>query len=577
MLKLISNLWVEIPRPRKKQLKILLVLMVISSLFEVISIGLVIPFLGILVDPVRFAQQSYLQPYLNGIGLYDNKNIAYFFTILFCGTFVCSGAIRLLTQWLNLKVSFAIGAELSTILFNRTMHQGYENHILRNSSEIINTITVKMGYLMSAVSNIITIASSVIIMIFFCTILMIANPLYTTIIVCILLIFYLAINVISKKILIRNSERISINSGHTIKILQESLGSYRDILLDNSQKFHVEEFDKANKVLWKSEGTVRFMSSAPRYLIETLGLIALSITALTLTLNGETMTGMLPLIGALVLAIQRMLPAMQSIYSSWAGIRGSQDMIMDAIGLMRETIIKPLENANSNKMIFKKEIEFKNVYFKYDKKLQFTLQEVNLKIKHGEKIGIIGSTGSGKSTFVDLFMGLLKPNFGEIYIDGQLINQANLLFWQKKIGHVPQSIYLTDASIAENIAFNIPKKLIDFDKVVRAAKQAQLSAYIESLPDKYSTRVGERGGRLSGGQRQRIGIARALYREADLIIFDEATNALDYETEYSIVDSIEALSTELTVLIISHRLECLRICNRILEVKDGSVSELKNK
>jgi ABC-type multidrug transport system fused ATPase/permease subunit len=575
MLQLISNLWEEIPRNRKKQLKLLLVLMVLSSIFEVISIGLVIPFLTILVDPARFAQQSYLQPYLNEIGLNNPKSSAYFFTILFCGAFVCAGIIRLLTQWLNIKVSFAIGSELSIKLFNSTMHQTYENHMLRNSSEIINTISVKMGYLMNAISSIITLASSAIIVILICTILMIANVLYTAIIFLILLTFYLGINSVSKKILIKNSERISNNSGLTIKILQESFGSYRDIVLDNSQKFHVQEFGKANKVLWESEGTVRLMSIAPRYLIETLGLITISITALILTLNGETITGLLPLIGALVLAIQRMLPAMQSIYSSWAGIRGSQDMIIDTIRMMRESNIKLLENCNINKMVFKKEIEFKNIHFKYGKSLQFALKEVNIKIKHGEKIGIIGSSGSGKSTFIDLFMGLLKSNFGEIYIDGQLLNQSNLLMWQKKIGHVPQSIYITDDSIAENIAFNIPKEIIDFNKVAWAAKQAQISDYIETLPDKYSTIVGERGGRLSGGQRQRIGIARALYKEAELIIFDEATSALDHETEDSIIDSIKVLSPELTVVIISHKLECLRICDRILEVKDGTLSELK--
>lgn len=576
MLKLIHNLWVEIPRLRKKQLKFLLMLMVASSVLEVISIGLVIPFLGVLIDPIRFSQQSILQPYLHEIARNDPKKLAYFFTILFCGTFVIAGAIRLFTQRLNLKISFSIGAELSSILFNRIMHQEYEIHISRNSGEIINTISVKMGYLMSAISHAMTIASSSIIMLLLCSILMIANPIYTAIIVCILLMSYLIINKITKNILISNSGLISSNSARTTKILQESIGSYRDILLDNSQKFHVQEFDSVNRVIWESEGAVRFIASAPRYLIETIGLIALSISALILTINGNTMTGILPLIGALVLALQRMLPAIQSIYSSWASIRGSQDMIWAVIGLMRQPVInRAHENEISEEISFDKEIEFINVYFKYHKKLPSTLEEINLKIKHGEKVGIIGSTGSGKSTFIDLFMGLLKPSFGEIRIDGKLLDQANLLSWQQKIGHVPQSIYLTDASIAENIAFNIPKHLIDFDRVVKSAKQAQLSTFIDSLSDSYETLVGERGAKLSGGQRQRIGIARALYKEADVIVFDEATSALDSETEDSIIDSINMLSDEITILIVSHRLRSLRMCNRIVEVKNKSVKVVK--
>ncbi len=576
MLKLICNLWIEIPSHRKNHLKFLLVLMVASSVLEVISIGLVIPFLGVLIDPVRFSQQSLFQPHLYEIGLDDPKKLAYFFSILFCGTFVCAGAIRLFTQRLNLKVSFSIGAELSSILFNRIMHQEYKIHILRNSSEIINTISVKMGYLMSAISSSMTIASSAIIMILLCVILMIANPFYTAIIVCILLLSYLVINIVTKKILTRNSQLISINSGRVTKILQESLGSYRDILLDNSQKFHVQEFDNANRILWESEGAVRFIASAPRYLIETLGLLALSISALILTLNGKTITDMLPLIGALVLTIQRMLPAMQSIYSSWSSIRGSQDMIMGAIDLMRQPVInRTNENDISEEIIFNKKIEFKNVSFKYDEKLPYILEEVNLKIVHGEKIGIIGFSGSGKSTFVDLFMGLLRPSFGEVYVDGKLLNQANLVSWQEKIKHVPQSIYLTDASIAENIAFNIPKNLINFDKIVKAAEQAKLSAYIEELPDRYETLVGERGAKLSGGQRQRIGIARALYEEANIIVFDEATSALDDETEDTIIDSINMLNKELTILIISHRLKTLRICDRIIEIKNKTVRDRK--
>jgi ATP-binding cassette subfamily B protein len=206
--------------------------------------------------------------------------------------------------------------------------------------------------------------------------------------------------------------------------------------------------------------------------------------------------------------------------------------------------------------------------------LPYSLQGVSLRIKRGERVGVIGSTGYGKSTFVDLLMGLLMPTDGGIFIDGKLLDRGNLLSWQKNIAHVPQSIYLTDATIEENIAFNIPKHLINHNRVISAARQAQIATFIEQLPNQYETKVGERGVRLSGGQRQRIGIARALYKDVSLIVFDEATSALDEKTESAIIESINSLNSNLTLLIISHRMSTLRICNRFLEVKNSSITEI---
>lgn len=573
---LIRNIWVEIPIIRRRQLKILVVLMTFSSVLEVVSIGLVIPFLGLLLNPLKFSELSWMKGFLQTARLSDSNDLALTFTALFCITFLLAGAIRMFTQWLNLRISFGIGAELGTVLFIRTIHQSYSAHISRNTGDVINTITVKMAYLMASINHALNLTASIIVVILIAIVLMIASPVNTLLIICVLSASYFSLNKITKKILINKSEIISTNSSRVAKILQESFGGYRDMIIDNSHKMHINEFNVANKSLWKADSTIRFIASSPRNIIEIIGFILLSIIAYSLTRsNGENLVGALPLIGALVLAIQKLLPAMQGIYSSWIGIRGSHSMISDAINLMHKASseIKCMDSSCDN-FKFNHHIYFRDVNFKYALDLPHTLMSVNLKIEKNQIIGVMGLTGSGKSTFVDLIMGLLQPTSGDIFIDNELLDEMNIRCWQNKITHVPQTIYLKDASIKENIAFNLDEDLIDMDRVIRATEQAGISSYIQSLPDKYNTSVGERGVRLSGGQRQRIGIARALYRDSNVIILDEATSALDEETENDIINSIKLLKSKHTIVIISHRRNTLRICDRVLEVNDGYIREI---
>ena len=231
-------------------------------------------------------------------------------------------------------------------------------------------------------------------------------------------------------------------------------------------------------------------------------------------------------------------------------------------------------NKNKKSNIFKNKIHFKSIGFKYQKESPLILENINLEINKGEKIGIIGPTGEGKSTFIDIFMGLLKPTYGEILVDGVNIHSGKYIeVWMKNLAHVPQNIYLTDNSFSENIAFGIRKEKIDFEKVKKCANMAKISSYIESCSKGYETFVGEGGINLSGGQKQRIGIARSLYKGSELIIFDEATSALDKKTEEEVMDSIKNLSKEKTILIVAHRLSTLKFCDRILKIEKGSLKQ----
>jgi len=268
-----------------------------------------------------------------------------------------------------------------------------------------------------------------------------------------------------------------------------------------------------------------------------------------------------------------LLPALQQIYNSWAVLKGSNSAMQAVLQLLNQPLPPVVRVAEP--LVFRESIRFDGVHFRYRTEQPEVLHGIDLEIRRGERIGLIGRTGSGKSTLVDLLIGLLQPSNGRLLVDGvDLHDKAyfqRLIAWRAAVAVIPQRIYLADSSIAENIAFGIPKHSIDLARVIRAAKQAQISDFIESKPEGYSCSIGERGIRLSGGQRQRIGIARALYKQASVIIFDEATSALDTNTEKALMESVESLTKELTIVMVAHRLTTLQRCDRVLRIHHGKV------
>jgi ATP-binding cassette subfamily B protein len=282
----------------------------------------------------------------------------------------------------------------------------------------------------------------------------------------------------------------------------------------------------------------------------------------------------LPILAMLALGAQRLLPIMQQLYGNWSVVAGSKAALADVLALLEQPLPAGVNLSEPEPLALKEAITFENVSFKYNSHAPWVLQDINLTIPKGSRVGIIGATGSGKSTSVDLIMGLLVPTQGQILVDGNEVRVTHQRAWQRAVAHVPQSIYLADTSIAENIAFGVPVDQIDLDLVRKSAQQARIAEFIESRPEAYSAIIGERGVRLSGGQRQRIGIARALYKQASVLIFDEATSALDNETEQSVMQAIEGLSEDLTVFIIAHRLTTLKNCTMIVELGGGVIKKI---
>jgi len=380
---------------------------------------------------------------------------------------------------------------------------------------------------------------------------------------------------ISKMQLASNSKLSAFYTKESMQSLQEGLGAIRDVLLDSSQQLYIQIYRQSDRPLRHIQAQSNFIGAFPRYMMEALGMCLIGGLAYGLTSRHGNMTNALPLLGALALAAQRILPALQQTYSAWASVKANKNAVECVIDSLEKPLPQGILKTIPAQLSFQQQIRFDQVSFAYDSCGPKVLERLCFEIKKGERVGIIGSTGSGKSTTVDLLMGLLEPTSGQVTVDGASIHSQNeparLLAWRAAIAHVPQTIYLADRSIAENIAFGVASAEFDLRRVKLAARHAQIADFIESTPHGYKTFVGERGVRLSGGQRQRIGIARALYKRASVLVFDEATSALDSATEVGVMEAIEGLCRDLTIVMISHRLSTLSGCDRVIELNGGCV------
>lgn len=571
---LLRRLWRHISKRRRIQFWILLLLMILSSFAEFLNIGAIMPFLGVLIAPEKVYNLPQLSFIFDFLGIKSSSDILIPVILIFGLLVVMANSMRMLVVWSSIRLSSSLGADLSLSIYRRTLYQPYLVHISRSSSEVINVVTNQVNYAVLTITMVINLVSSVIMLASITLALILIDPLIALIAFGGFgFIYFFVVQLMSARVT-NAGQRIATESTRVIKVLQEGLGGIRDVLLDGTQATYLSIFHRADTRARRAQGNIEIISFSPRYGVETLGLLLILGLAYFLTASGAGVAGSIPILGALALGAQRMLPILQLAYVSITGIRGNKYTLQATLDMLDQPL--PLRSSESIEAIqtFNSELKLSEIAFKYSPQSDWVLKNLSLTIPKGSRIGFIGKTGSGKSTLLDLIMGLLEPTQGLIQVDGVVIDELNRRGWQRRIAHVPQSIYLSDNSIEENIAFGVPKHEIDAERIKRCAAQAQISELIESWPHQYQTHVGERGIRLSGGQRQRIGIARALYKEADVIIFDEATSALDGETEEAVIEAIEGLGKNLTILIIAHRLTTLRGCTQIIELDQGSVARI---
>jgi len=568
----LGNFWTHIPKKRKSQLSALTLLTILVSLAEIISIGAVLPFLGALTAPDKILEIQFLQPLFYKLNILDPSELLFPMTLLFIVAAIISGIMRLILLWTQTRFGYAIGADISILVYRNLLYAPYSLHVSKNSSEFISGITDKTGMVVTQIllPILLIISSSIILVAIFIALLSIDS--FVAVIATLgFASTYGFVSFLTKKRLLIDSDNISKKSNLLIKSLQEGFGGIRDVLIDGTQEVYCKIFRDADLPLRKSQAGITIIGQTPRFIVEALGITILALLAYYLSKSSEGINNAIPVLGVFALAAQRLLPILQQIYASWTSIIGCSSLLKDILFYLNQGLPEYYSLSSPPLIKFNNYIKLDNLDFRYSSDGPFILKGFTCKIKKGERVGLIGTTGSGKSTLIDIIMGLLLPQDGQLYVDDEIITAKNYRSWQLHVSHVPQSIFLADSTILENIAFGVPLDEIDHELVSECAKKAQISQTIESWALQYKTLVGERGVRLSGGQRQRIGIARALYKKTDVIIFDEATSALDDKTELKVIDSIFNLNPDITILIIAHRLTTLKKCTQVIELEGGKV------
>lgn len=569
---LVQALWKILKREKKIKLFALFTLMFLASVAEIVSIGSVIPVITALASPDKLLNNAAFIPFFDVLSSSSVAEIQLILISVFSGLIVFSTFLRLLLVILQSKLGYAIGADIAYSIFNNSLHQRYQDFVEINSSEVTVAIIQKSrGVISSTLLPLMNLVLSMLMLSLAVAVLLYVNPVLTISTFLFFALLYLLVIVINRKKVSTNSIEISQKSNSLLKIVQESMGGFRDITLGRLQPVYTSLFWQNDRDLRLAQASNHVRAESPRYVVEAAGMLFVSWAAFFFMNGGRTIDELMPIFGVLILGIQRMLPMMQKGFSSWTQFRGEKDSLIDVLKLLRSTSIINTYEATTSEIQFDKKISLRDISFSYKTEGSSNLKNVNLDIVKGDFVGIVGASGAGKSTLLDIFMGLLEPNQGEITVDGRVITQEHQTSWQKHISHVPQTIFLADASIEENIAFGVTKNEIDRDRLSLSIDRAQLTGLLEDLPSGAKTTVGERGIKLSGGQLQRIGLARAFYRNSSLLVLDEATSALDSRTEAKILKAVHESPQGNTVLMVAHRISTLTRCTKVLEVKNGQV------
>ncbi len=567
----LGRLWVYLSGRRRRQLVMLLVLMIASSLSEVVSLGAVIPFLGALSNAERLLTNPRLEPWLTTLQIVTANQLVTVLAIVFVLAVLIANGLKLVTVYYQTHLGSVIGSDLSCQVYENTLHQPYPFHVQQNSSDLIQLVTTDTNNLTQLVliPSLAIITNSITAVALTCALLAIDSQV-ALISALVLGGTYGLIYRQQKEILRRNSQIMTEAGQARIKSVQEGIGGIRDVLLNSSQGFFQTVYDRCDRKVRRAIADNTIVPYTPRYTVEAVAMTAIALLALTLGRDGD-FSQAIPVLGSLALGANRLLPVLQQSFSALAQVQGNYSAL-DRVLRGLERSVNPLSfQSRPQSLELTESLQLSGVWFRYRPELDWTLQNLNLTIAARTTVGFVGSTGSGKSTTADLILGLLEPEKGQILIDGQPLQGERLRQWQQGVAHVPQHIFLSDGTIAENIAFGVPVAEIDREQVSKAARLAQIEEFVLGLPAQYETYVGERGIRLSGGQRQRIGIARALYRDTSVIVFDEATSALDNATEREVMAAIEGLSGEFTIILIAHRLSTVERCDVVVELDHGRV------
>lgn len=552
------------------RLQFLVISMAFAELIGVASIG---PFLSLVSNPDQLDGENLFAYFFSSLEFSNTDDFIFFaglsvIILLATATIISSITVRFLLHYAQ-----RLGANFSSSLYEHYMNQPWLFHASGNSNKLMNNITTECArvtqgiiYPVMIMNAKVVLATCIIIF------LIIMNPIVTIFGFMIFTIIYSLIFLFVKKKLAINGLAITTTQRTRFQLMNEGFGGIKDVILLGRSATFTDAYTSASIEYGRANGGNATMNEIPKFWVELIAFGAMvSLILFLLATNNGSINIILPQLGIYAMASYKLLPAFQQVYGNLTFVRGSasalQSIRADLLDwrLMKENPKKEI----ISKMLFKEEIEFKNVSFQYPSKDELALENINLKIPAQSVVGFVGSSGAGKSTIVDLVLGLMTPTDGSVLVDGSILNNSSLKAWQSCVGYVPQTIFLSDNTIAANVALGLPEELIDIAKVRNAIKLADLDSFVNTLPNGLNEMVGERGVQLSGGQRQRIAIARSLYNDPDILVFDEATSSLDGITEKVIMDAIYKLSSSKTIILIAHRLNTVKKCDQIFYFEEG--------
>jgi ABC-type multidrug transport system fused ATPase/permease subunit len=569
-------LWGALSVRRRQQLLGLQILSLAAAAGEVANLGALLPFLRLLANPQEGL--SALGPLAAPLRTLPEQHLLLVLALGFMAVVVVSSALRALTIQLQLRLAGLIAADLGDQVFATALSRPLAWHLRHNSSSVLSHLTKDVDQVYGSIQAVLVVVVNLAIVLLLGGALISLAPTVMLLIGGLLAGFYWLVFRFTRGTLRSDGERYTRSYQASLQVAQEGLGGIRDVLLDRSQPFFLAAYRSRNLAYRMAIAAINVKAQVPRFLIEGFAVILIVGLSLGLALSGQGIERQLPLLGTLALGAYRLLQPAQMCFSALSSFQANQASLLNlrpfleahaaAAAAPAPAPVPLLLLAGDSQAPL---LQLAQVSFRYSEAGPWVLRDLELAIQAGERIALVGSTGSGKSTTSDLILGLLAPSEGKVLVEGlDLHGTAGLVErWHIQVAHVPQHIYLSDASFAANIAFGVPEGEIDQQRVRRAARQARIDSVIEQSPEGYATVVGERGVRLSGGQRQRIGIARALYKQARLLVLDEATSALDNRTEAEVMEAMEALERNITLIMIAHRLSTVQRCDRIVVLDHG--------
>ena len=577
MFKLIRNLFNLLSTNQRKRFYVLQFLVIVMSVFEILGVASIIPFMALVGDMSQLEQNTFFAEVYSQSGVASESQFVFYIGLCVLGLLFVSMIISIFTTWGLSMFANKIGTEIADRLYTYYLQKGWLFHASGSSAQLTKKIATETMRVTGAVLvPLMQMNSKVVLSLLMSLSIFFYDPKVALIGLSIFAISYFFLFKGVRNRLNKNGIAISEVNEERFRLMNEGFGGIKDLLLMGRDNDFINRFNRSGKTLAYSQGTNAALAQAPRYFVELLAFGSMIVLILYLIASHNGNLGMiLPILSVYAIGIIKLLPAFQQIYSSIAIIKANIPAFESIQQDLRDSLHKESKSQQfeQNNLNPKHSISLENITFTYPNKEEPAQNKLDMLIPSNSVIGIVGPSGSGKSTLIDILLCLIEPDNGNLKIDDEIINSQNRRSWQNTIGFVAQTIFLSEGTIAENVAFGIPEKQINLSQVQKVLKLAHLSDFISTLDQGIYTKVGERGVQLSGGQRQRIGIARALYHNAEVLVFDEATSSLDGITEKMIMEAIHNFSGKKSIILIAHRLKTVKKCDKIFFIDKGRVAD----